>query len=552
MAGFISAERLALGSWSAFERATARLLQHWGFSDVALVGGTGDLGADVLATAGKNLWLLQCKFRGAGAVGPDGLREAVRAMTAYQASVAVAVTNQNFREDTYRLLESQRAAGLDARLWDSDALLRFWAQLPDVSKARQDLREYQLEAVDAVESHRSKGRRTALVLMATGLGKSVVAGELISRELYRNPEGEILVLAHTVDLVRQLEQAMWPMLSKEVSTHLWTDGEEPAYGGGVTFATWQSVVAGNKRNDLTGRYGMIIVDEAHHAASPQYRSLLESLRPNFMVGVTATPWRGDSKSLQDLFGAPVFSMDILEGMQRGYLAQVDYRMLVDDTDWDEVRNLSREGYSISELNKRLLLPDRDESVIQTVVRHLKDLESPRTIGFCRSIVHAERFRKLLLSNGIRAGVIHSELAREERFSALSRFRTGDLPLLLSVDMLNEGIDVPDVSLVLFLRVTHSRRIFVQQLGRGLRVTPRKSVVRVLDFVADIRRIAAAVSINKDYAARFGDVETVRFPDSTVIRFSNDRPSKFFDEYLADVAAIEDLDDSSRLAYPGRD
>lgn len=117
-------------------------------------------------------------------------------------------------------------------------------------------------------------------------------------------------------------------------------------------------------------------------------------------------------------------------------------------------------------------------------------------------------------------------------------------------MLNEGIDVPDVNLVAFMRVTHSRRIFLQQLGRGLRVSRTKKEVIVLDFVADIRRVAAGLEINRQARQAAALPEVVRYRDGKIVKFDNDIPAKFFDEYLADVADVEDLEESSKLVFPG--
>ena len=136
--------------------------------------------------------------------------------------------------------------------------------------------------------------------------------------------------------------------------------------------------------------------------------------------------------------------------------------------------------------------------------------------------------------------------REARFRTLSNFRNGSLQLILSVDMLNEGIDVPDVNMVVFMRVTHSRRIFVQQLGRGLRMTPSKTQVVVLDFVADIRRIAAGLELNREARERAQDLEVLRFQNGRIVNFDADTPATFFDEYLQDVASIQDMDESARL------
>ena len=158
------------------------------------------------------------------------------------------------------------ANGIDLRLWSRSTLLKFFDKLSDSSRAIRTPRSYQDAAVIEVEKRRSRGDLRALVVMATGLGKSMVANQLIVQELARNEVQEVLVLAHTRELVRQLEISSWPQLDKSISTHLWTDGEKPAYSGGVVFATWQSLAEALKRGEvLARRFGLIIVDEAHHA-----------------------------------------------------------------------------------------------------------------------------------------------------------------------------------------------------------------------------------------------------------------------------------------------
>lgn len=549
MPGFISEERLTYGSWADLERATARLLEHLGFKDVSLVGGAGDHGADVVGTLDGSRWVVQVKFRQSGSMDETAAQEAVRAMAAYSAATAVAVTNVVFSEGAHRYWKNCKAQGIDLRLWDGATLLSYFGRLPPKSAAHRDLRDYQVTAVDAVQRERSEGRDRALVLMATGLGKSVVAGAVVAEELNRNPSQEVLVLAHTVPLVRQLERSFWPYLEKKHSTHLWTEGVRPTYSGGVVFATWQSLVSAMDREDMRGRFGLILVDEAHHAPSDAFSRLLRSLAPNFLVGLTATPWRGDERSLETLFGHPVFTMDIVDGMQKGFLAEVDYRMLTDGIDWEEVRGLSRQGLTLRNLNERLIMPDRDVAIADKFAEHFRATPSPRALGFCRSIEHAERLQPLFAAHGIRTALFHSQLPREQRFFNLSAFRSGSIHCLLSVEMLNEGIDVPDVNLVSFLRVTHSRRIFVQQLGRGLRLVPGKRSVLVLDFVADIRRIAAGIALNRDAAARGAALEVLRYPDGRIVKFQNDFPASYFSEYLGDIASIEDMDESARLRFP---
>lgn len=552
MPGFICEERLTYGPWPALERALARAVEHAGFTDVSLVGGSGDNGADVVGVFKGKRWVLQAKYRSSGGIDSGGAREAIHAAGEYNADISVLAANSYFLQDAYKFQEDQKHLGFDLRLWNGKYLLDFFSKLPEFSRKARELRDYQSEAIDAVELRRGHGARSTLVVMATGLGKSMIANHLMANELRRNPDQEVLVLAHMNDLVRQLEQSSWPELPKNVSTHLWTDGEKPAYRGGVIFATWQSIAAAMQRGDegLKSRFGLVIVDEAHHAPSEAFSRLLSDLNPNFLVGLTATPWRGDDRDLRGLFGEPAYSCDIVKGMQRGYLATVDYRMLTDGIDWEEISRASKHGLTVSDLNRRLLVPERDIGMVGMICQKMSELDSPRALAFCRSIEHAERLQPLFSARGIRAALLHSGLPREQRFKNLSNFRLGKIDMLISIEMLNEGIDIPDVNLVAFMRVTHSRRIFLQQLGRGLRVRPGKTKVMVLDFVADIRRIAAGLELNREAKIGSASPEVVRYRDGQIVKFDNDFPAKFFDEYLADVADVEGLGDSARLVFPG--
>lgn len=552
MSGFICEERLTYGPWAALERALARLIEHAGFTEVTLVGGTGDHGADVVGVFKEKRWVLQVKYRNAGGVDSEGAKEAINAVGEYDADISVLAANTYFYADTHTFKQEQGELGFDLRLWHGRYLLDYFRKLRNYSKKKRELRDYQADAIDEVERRRGHGDRQALVVMATGLGKSMVANQLMANELQRNPDQEVLVLAHMNDLVRQLEQSSWSELPKGISTHLWTDGERPSYRGGVVFATWQSIAAALQRGEdgLRSRFGLVIVDEAHHAPSEAFSRLLVDLEPNFLVGLTATPWRGDDRDIRTLFGDPAYTCDIVQGMQRGFLAAVDYRMLTDGIDWEEISRASTQGLTVTDLNRYLLVPERDIGMVKTICEKLSKIEKPRALAFCRSIEHAERLQPLFAAQGIRAALMHSKLPREQRFKNLSSFRLGKIDMLISIEMLNEGIDVPDVNLVAFMRVTHSRRIFLQQLGRGLRVSPGKKKVVVLDFVADIRRLAAGLQMNREAKKGATAPEVVRYRDGQIVQFDNDFPAKFFEEYLADVADVEDLEESSKLVFPG--
>jgi superfamily II DNA or RNA helicase len=168
--------------------------------------------------------------------------------------------------------------------------------------------------------------------------------------------------------------------------------------------------------------------------------------------------------------------------------------------------------------------------------------APRTIVFCRTIDHTEKARMALNAAGIEAAELHSELSKFEVTRRLQQFRDGQLRVLTVVDMLNEGIDVPDVQLIVFNRVTHSRRIFLQQLGRGLRKAPGKDKLVVLDFVADVRRLAELAELEREYGAtRVRRGETVHVADH-LVQFAGHQLETFATAYLRDVADLEDLAD----------
>ena len=271
--------------------------------------------------------------------------------------------------------------------------------------------------------------------------------------------------------------------------------------------------------------------------------------------MTATPWRGDKFDITSRFGQPSYSLGIAEGMAAGYLVKVDYRMYVDNLDWDFVRDVSEHGYSIKELNKALFLPQRDEEIVDQLREAWRDITDPRAILFCQTIEHAERMATLLAGadqSWRRAAFLHSGLSRQKRQILLNAFRLGRVPIITCVDVFNEGVDVPDVNLIAFLRVTHSRRIFVQQLGRGLRLREGKDSLKVLDFVTDVRRVAAGLDLKRSLAAiRGGDIEELALPlpGGSQISFNDETAGSLLDYWIRDAADLETAADEVRLQFP---
>ena len=505
-----------------------------------------------MANLEQQTWVIQCKYRSRNqVVGAKVVDEVASAIGRYGAEVAVVATNASVSKDAIqRAKRMEMDIGTRILLWDGKFLLERFRKLQQYAVRRNEARPYQEQAIDAINSKIMYGGDRGLLLMATGLGKTRVAAGVIEQWINDRPGNEILLIAPSLALVTQLEASLWPYLPKDVATHVLVGSEKPSFQGGVTVATVQSML--NRGSEDRERFGLVVVDEAHHAPADGYRQLLCELAPRFVLGMTATPWRGDERRLEDIFGDSTYTVSIVEGMHLGYLAVVDYRMMVDTIDWDWVRQNLNSSLSIRELNRRLFIPERDDALVSKIRQHLDRMRDPRAVVFCRSIDHADSIAKRLQAEGFAVHAIHSRLDRFDTTKILRDFRAGDVPIIVTVDMLNEGIDIPDVNLIAFLRVTHSRRIFVQQLGRGLRLSPEKSEVLVLDFVSDIRRIAAARGLNQEgesLAVSSPEEQILRYPNGQIVNFEGDEALNFFDEYLGDIAELEDDNEDSQLKFP---
>ena len=561
--GFLSDKALMGASWRYLERAVARLLLHEGYSGVRVVGQSSDEGADILAHRSGKRWLVQVKRRQSASVGVRVIDETIRSSAIYRAGVPVVATNRAFTSEVIDHQATLLASGTPLQLWDGIQLKKRWERLPEHQPDLPEPRPYQESAVDeivtTITAHRSA---TALIVMATGLGKTFVAAEALRRVKAAGPlANKVLVLAHTNDLVYQLERAFWKLLDKYTVTTIWNQYETPDHTADYTFACVDSVAIELKNTgDLPVEYDVIVIDECHHAGSPTYSSVIDhccsaGTGGPFLLGLTATPWKPSGQSLDDIFGEPIVSVDIVEGLNSGWLCNVDYRMHVDNIDWDEIgriHDLTPRG-----LNRTLFINEWDDAVVHTLKDTWFDVDRPRAIVFCGSIDHAITMRDRINALGFaRAEALYSgargapRISHAQRSRILCDFHDGIVNVLCAVDILNEGVDLPDVNIVVFQRVTHSRRIFVQQLGRGLRIAEGKEKVVVLDFVSDIRRFAAGLDLKNKL---HGTPSFLNIGGQ--VRFMNvigeDKSAEaFLREWLEDVAAIESAgDDESILKFP---
>lgn len=544
-------EDIAKGyNWKGLERALARLMGHLGWKDTNVIGGAGDMGGDILGTrideAGAKSWVVQSKaVSGNRYIGPQAIKEAIDALTFYQANVAAVATNGEFTKTARQRQAQLESNGYTIKLWNGAFLQALIEGMPNDSAAYRQLRTYQQNIVDKVLRAFDAGEKRSFYIVATGLGKTVIAAT-IARNLWERGCRRILVLCHATDLAIQLEQGFWSQITKEVPTSVFFDGLPPRNTEGICFGLYQSLYGYLPGIDPE-QFDVVIVDEAHHALANGFRTCLEHLKPRFLIGMTATPWRGDGQSLSAIFGNPIEKVSLVDGMAMGYLSKVDYRILCDNVDWNNMQSMSRKNFSIRDLNKRLFLPQRDEAVIAEIQKVVRTMNQPRIAIFSPSIEHSNRFANMLSAAGIPCAAL-SQVDKAERRRRLLAFSTGAYQAVCAVDVMNEGIDIPDVNLLVFLRATHSRRIFVQQLGRGLRLSEGKDKVIVLDFVSDIRRMADMIEMNREGKIK-GTENEVLYLQEGFVSFSDAKVEKFVKVWLEDVADLGDSDDETRLTFP---
>ncbi|MST33840.1 HIT domain-containing protein [Acidimicrobiaceae bacterium USS-CC1] len=342
-------------------------------------------------------------------------------------------------------------------------------------------RPVQEEALAALRETRAAGHRRGLVVLATGLGKTWLAA-FSAREATAK---RVLFVAHREEILRQSRDVFRAVLPG-CDAGLFT-GDERALDSDVLFASVQSL-GRNLHRWAADHFDLVVVDEFHHAAAPTYRRIIEHFTPSFLLGITATPDRLDGADLLALCDDNlVFECGLLEGIARGDLCTFGY--------WAE-RDVA-DFAPIPWRNGRFD-PEHLRSAVETGERARQEYEAwtarrgSRTLAFCCSVTHADFMTEYFLEQNpsVRAVAVHSGPTSAPRQLALQQLAAGDLDIIFSVDLLNEGVDVPDVDTVLMLRPTDSPVVFLQQLGRGLRRPRPDKHLTVVDFIGNHRSFLA--------------------------------------------------------------
>lgn len=335
----------------------------------------------------------------------------------------------------------------------------------------------QEQALMQLQQTRKDGKNKALIVLPSGTGKTYLSAFDTLKV-----RGKILYIVHRHEILIQAIKSF-----KEV--HNLRDDEislfnkyEKDQDGKIVFTTIQTL---SKEKNLIkfspNFFEYIILDEFHHSKAETYEKVLSYFKPKFLLGMTATPYRLDNKDILEAVNKNVpYVMDLKQGIERNLLVPFKYFGLWDNVDYSDIK-YKNHRYKENDLDKKLLIDKRDRQIIKEVKKRLK---KRKCIGFCNSVNHVLRCVKKFNEAGFMSASITHKNTLEERTKIIEDFRQGKYQILFTRDIFNEGIDFPEVKGLIFLRPTFSKTIFLQQLGRGLRVKEGKKDVVVLDFIGN--------------------------------------------------------------------
>lgn len=354
---------------------------------------------------------------------------------------------------------------------------------------------YQQEILDKLEAERKiRGYTRNLVVAATGTGKTVISALDYKRFRKQNPGKpcRLLFVAHREEILKQSLYTFRAVLKDANFGEMFVGNYRPESIDNL-FISIQTFNA----QDFTAKtapefYDYIIVDEFHHAAAPTYQKLLAYYQPCTLLGLTATPERMDGKSVLPYFNNRIAAeIRLPEAIDRKLLCPFQYFGVTDTVDLDTLK-WSAGGYDKNELSRVYTLSGamatrRADHVVSSLLKYVTDINDVKGLGFCVTVDHAEFMCRYFNDHSIPSMFLTGQSPDEERKTAKQRLVTGEVRFIFVVDIYNEGVDIPEVNTVLFLRPTESLTVFLQQLGRGLRLAEDKECLTVLDFIGQANR-----------------------------------------------------------------
>ena len=378
----------------------------------------------------------------------------------------------------------------------------FHTEAADFVYQRYTLLPHQKQILDKLRVEREdRGNFKNLIVAATGTGKTVISSFDYQEFARTHSRARILFTAHREEILRQSLNTYRSVLQDANFGTLWVDSNRPQEASEYEHL-FVSISMFNSRFDEffalldSDFYDYIVIDEAHHSQADSYRKLFDHFQPQLLVGLTATPERMDGKDLRPDFGNRISAeIRLPQALQAGLLTPFQYLCISDDTDLSDDSLWSGQKYNIERLADKLCAKTRARLIVDALHMYLADEYTCRALCFCVNKRHADFMAEQLRLYGFNAQSLTSDTPADERKQLAKDLREGTLHYLCVVDIFNEGVDIPEVDTVLFLRPTESLTIFLQQLGRGLRLSACKTELTVLDFVAQANR-------KYDFASRF--------------------------------------------------
>ncbi len=349
---------------------------------------------------------------------------------------------------------------------------------------------YQKEMLDRLQVERTiHNRMKNLVVAATGVGKTVISAFDYKRFKTQNKgSAKLLFVAHREEILKQSRDTFRAILKDANFGEMLVGSNLPSSIDHL-FVSIQSFNSKKLYETTTSEYyDFIIVDEFHHAAAVSYQRLLEHYKPQILLGLTATPERMDGKSILSYFDETIAAeMRLTEAVDKKLLSPFQYFCVSDSVDLSKLK-WSRKGYETKELeNVYTSSTIRSNLIVKAIKKYVTDIDEVKGLAFCVSVEHAKYMARFFNQVGIPAISLHGDVHPTVRREAQSKLVNGDVKFIFVVDLYNEGIDIPQVNTVLFLRPTESLTVFLQQLGRGLRLSEGKDCLTVLDFVGQAHK-----------------------------------------------------------------
>lgn len=378
-------------------------------------------------------------------------------------------------------------------------------------------RGVQIEALCSLENTRAEGARRALVQAATGVGKTYLAA-FDSKKYER-----VLFVAHREEILKQAAESFKNVRNSD--DYGFFDGESKCTDKSVIFA---SVATLGRDEYLNNKYfasdyfNYIVIDEFHHAINDQYQRIVNYFNPQFLLGLTATPERMDGRNIYEIcdYNVP-YEISLKEAINKGILVPFHYYGIFDNTDYSKL-HIVRGRYDEKELNETYIGNIRRYELIY---KYYCKYGSRQALGFCCSKEHAREMAKEFSSRGIPSVAVFSDASgeyTEKRNVAIQKLKNGEIRVIFSVDMFNEGVDITSVDMVMFLRPTESPIVFLQQLGRGLRKCRGKEFLNVLDFIGNYEKAGRVRFLLEGKSSTHGEVyhpsDRLLFPDDCLVDF----------------------------------